>query len=113
MENSSKLENDMIAYAIKKGVKVTLENGWKLFKLQYDCTNTSAELLHKFWDEIMPNIGTYSIVVQNPAFISLLKDIPRPDECRRLHVVSNNRRITRKNRHYFLKIFGASLPLVT
>lgn len=77
------IDDAMIWYAVRSRSTVYSEEGWKYFKLEYECPQTSAELFAKFWDEIMPNMNNYDVVTGNSSIADWLTCIPKPNDSTR------------------------------
>lgn len=89
------LEEAMIWYAVRPRSYVYKEHGWKLFKLEYPCSDTSSALHARFWNDVMPNKNDYDAVTSNSFIASSLSLIRKPDDVTPIAIadVSTNPRI--------------------
>lgn len=74
------LDDAMIWYAVTSESTVDTKEGWKFFKMVYNCPQTCDELFTKFWSEIIPNKNSYGVVKAYPPIVDLLDDIPNPND---------------------------------
>ncbi|KAG4076851.1 hypothetical protein HA402_006561 [Bradysia odoriphaga] len=72
------LDEAMIQYAYNGYDSVDEERAWKEFKYFYKCDHGPADLFVKFWNEIVPNIGNYQMVIDKPFIAKKLSWIYNP-----------------------------------
>lgn len=65
----------MIKHAACGGFDIACEEGWVRYKLMHECTLSCEELLHKFWNEIRPNLKKYDCVKEDPVLLSMIECI--------------------------------------